>query len=391
MDWFLSKFFFRFVFNAKTRQNLLFFASVGLALSCFSLLVIQSTMGGLQEKLVGRSKSVNGHFSIILVGNDTSWVPGLLQFLEYKKIPFSKEYQIEALLRSGKMLFPLELRGIDIQDHLPENLNFYFNGPDSIILGEDLAYRVKPNFDKELQVISPGHVDTFMGEIPRSRFFKYQESHLTLVSEVDTVVGWTDLKSVQSLTRVQTINRIRIYSPFSDNLKTKLLEKFPEAGTSIFRTWEDENSALAWALKLENTVMLFLFAMMTVLVSLSITSGLLIFYGKIKRDLVSLWILGASKKRIDQSLILFVIQMSLLSCLSGIVLGSIFLWVLKTFSPELMPDIFVDRSIPVMYSLRGYILAFSIPFGISMLFLRYTLRDLRQGTDFISYLKSFTT
>jgi lipoprotein-releasing system permease protein len=389
MDWFLSKFFFKFVFNAKTRQNLLFFAAIGLALSCFSLLVIQSTMGGLQEKLVSRSKAVNGEFSLILVDEDTSWVPGVLEYFEFKKIPFSKEYQIEALLRSGKMLFPLELRGIDIKDHLPENLNFYFPEPDSIILGEDLAYRARPSSDEQLQVISPGHVDTFMGEIPRSRFFKFQESHQTMVSEVDTVVGWSDIKSVQSLTRVQTINRIRVYSPLTNDLKEKLLEKFPELKSVIFRTWDDENSSLSWALRLENTVMLFLFGMMTILVSLSITSGLLIFYGKIKRDLVSLWILGASKKRIDQSMILFVIKMSFFSCLIGIFLGAFFLWGLKAFSPQVMPDIFVDRSIPVLFSFKAFVLAFFIPFGISMIFLRYSLRDLKQGADFISYLKSF--
>jgi lipoprotein-releasing system permease protein len=85
------------------------------------------------------------------------------------------------------------------------------------------------------------------------------------------------------------------------------------------------------------------------------------------------------------------IKMSFFSCFCGIVLGALFLLGLKTFSPQIMPDIFVDRSIPVIFSVRSYVVAFFIPFSISMIFLRYTLKDLRYGADFISYLKSFTT
>ena len=100
-------------------------------------------------------------------------------------------------------------------------------------------------------------------------------------------------------------------------LKRSLKKNLVKGGFSVL-TWEGQHKTLVHALALENTVMLFLFVVMTCLVSLCITSGLHIFTSKIKIDLASFWILGASKLKLEKAYMYFLIIMSLTTICFGL-------------------------------------------------------------------------
>ena len=94
------KYFFLYIFKAKTRQRLLFIAVVGLFISSFSLVVLQGIMGGLQNGLINRSKKALGVGHIEFIKPIHSSV-----YNEYKEIFFNKkikaffEYEIELMVR----------------------------------------------------------------------------------------------------------------------------------------------------------------------------------------------------------------------------------------------------------------------------------------------------
>ena len=150
--------------------------------------------------------------------------------------------------------------------------------------------------------ISPSHVDSFFGDIPRKVSVILDDIIVTDVPEIDIFHVWVRLPLIQNLIRKREINRVRIYGQFSkSSVESFLKGRFRKSDTSLL-TWEDQHKTLVHALALENTVMLFLFVVMTCLVSLCITSGLHIFTSKIKIDLASFWILGASKLKLEKAL-----------------------------------------------------------------------------------------
>ena len=153
-------------------------------------------------------------------------------------------------------------------------------------------------------------------------------------------------------------------------------------------SWEEKNSTLVWALGLETTVMVFLFAAMTLLVSLAIISGLLIFFTKVKGDMASFWILGTEEREIFKSSRIFLFSLSFFSVTLGLFLGLGFLYGLDYFGPNIMPDVFVDRKIPVAISTRGVLLSFSIPFFISLFFANLSLKAFRKDVDYLSYIRT---
>lgn len=346
-------------------------------------------MGGLQNKLMERSKAILG--KAVLYHKEVPTAESyqkLFQILNDKKIKYSKEYEIELLVRFQTFITPVIVHGIDqsgfVPDLLRNDLQSNSNGKKAdAIMPLELAYKLGVAPPETLQIISPAHVDDLLGEVPRSQSIKIERTISSDVPEIDLYHLWVRLPLIQNLIQSHLINRVRIYSDTD----------FPELKKIIppeiqLKTWEDENATLVWALKLESSVMIFLFAAMSLLVSLCISSGLLIFFNKIKSDLASFWILGASFSKIDRATKYFLHLMSFLSIGGGVLFGLIFLWLFDHYAPEIMPDVFVDRKIPILITMKGLFISFIVPYAISSIFVTFALAQFKREHDLLDHVRS---
>lgn len=384
MFWPFFKYFFAYILKAKTRQHLLFLSLVGLFVSSFALLFLQSTMGGLQKKLKSRSKNAKGYYTVYLKTPEQT--ENVFKILNEHGVKYSKEYELELLGRYGNKLSPLIVHGIDFDSFLPPFLKKQENSRDMLI-PVDLARRLSLDYGDELTLISPSHTNDFFGEIPRTISVTAADSVVTEVPEVDSSNVWISLKSIQNLARSKNINRLRIYSQLDESIFEKIKSSLPE-GTYI-QTWEDENSSLVWALQLETIVVIMLFVGMCLLVSLCIVSGIFIFLNKIQIDLSTFWILGASVSQIKKHVILFVLSTSQISILFGILISVIALILFDKYGGEIMPHEFVDRKIPVYITSVGIILSYVIPTFISTLFTLFSFGQFAKRKKFAESIRMF--
>jgi lipoprotein-releasing system permease protein len=375
------KYFFHYIVTAKNRQRLLILAVVGLILSSFALIVLQSTMGGLQNKLMERSKKILGRSTIRLSVDDDA--TKVIQFLDSQHALYLKEYELELLLRYQTYITPVIVHGIDLSAQLP-----LFLKNEKIkegLIPMELAYKIGAVPPEKMQLVSPSHVDSLFDDIPRTQTINVEKSFSTDVPEIDAYHLWARLSLIQNLVRSKSYNRIRIYSDV-DVLKLKKLLSH----TMTIKTWEEENSTLVWALNLESSVMVFLFAAMSLLVSLCISSGLLIFFNKIKTDLSSFWILGASLFKINQSTKYFLHLMSFLSIVSGLLFGLLFLFLFDKMAADIMPNVFVDRRIPILITSKGLIISFLVPYCISWLFITFSLNQFKREYNLLDHVRSMS-
>lgn len=378
------KYFFTYIFFSKTRQRLLFLAIVGLILSSFSLLVLQSTMGGLQRNLVQRAKDVAGNAEIAISDFSPDKYQDLVSFLDSKSLNFVPEYNLEALLRFKSYLAPVILHGIDQNKNMPEFLKGYTL--DKLVMGFDLSYKLKISSNNTVKIISPAHTDPLLGDLPRYSSIDVGPFLDTRVPEVDAVHVWTRASFVQNLILKKELNLIRIYSDFDfTSLKKEIIDNFPNA---TLTTWEDNNQSLVFALNLETTVMVFLFISMSVMVSLCITSGLMIFFDKVKLDLSSFWILGAPKERLGFAFTVFLNFLGIFSSLIGIILGLIFLYLFDRFGGNIMPEVFVERKIPIHITTIGILISFGVPFVISTLFSYLSLNQFKRDQNLLDNVRA---
>lgn len=376
------KYFLFYIISAKNRQRLLILAVVGLIISSFALIVLQSTMGGLQNKLMERSKAIIGRATIFFKTNESDpRLSELEKILIQKKISYTREYEIELLLRYQSYITPVTVHGIDQTGFMPAFLSQ--ENKFEAIMPTELAYKVGVAPPEILQIISPSHVDDLLGEIPRSQSIKIDKTFSSDVPEIDVSHMWVRLPLIQNLIQAKNINRIRIHS------KTDLVDLASFLPDWVqYKTWEDENRTLVWALNLESSMMIFLFAAMSLLVSLCISSGLLIFFNKIKTDLSSFWILGSSYEQINRSTKYFLHLMSLISILVGVLGGLVFLWFFDHYAPEIMPDVFVDRKIPILITAKGLAISFLVPYVISSIFVTYALSQFKREHNLLDHVRS---
>lgn len=342
-------------------------------------------MGGLQGKLITRSKNINGHGVVHLRDDNYSKAKEVQSFLNERGITTFIEYELELLLKNGNYLAPVIVHGLDSTQKLPP----FFEGMEikEAVLSPMLARKVNMGLGDQVRLISPAHTNAIMGDIPRTATLYLDEMISTDVPEVDYYHLWVRLKVLQNLVRKRAANRLRYFGPIDvDLIKTQLNQKF---GKDVeLKTWEEKNGTLVWALGLETTVMVFLFAAMTLLVSLCITSGLLIFFGKVRGDLASFWIMGTSKKNLEKSTGFFLSAMSIGAVLVGLVFGFIALYLLDQYGIEIMPEEFVDRKIPIKITPLGVMISFLVPTVISMAVSFLSFSQFKKESNYLDYVRT---
>lgn len=386
--WPFFRYFFSYILHAKTRQRLLFIAVVGLFISAFSLMVIQGIMGGLQSGLIARSKSVHGSFLIRFDSPTSENVDEIKEVLRKEGVAFYSELEIEVMLKARNFVAPAKVHGIDLTDERPDFLmDKDFKG---MVMGSDLASKIKVQFMDEFQIIAPGITDSLMGEIPRFITDELSDFLYSELPEVDEFETWARLELIQNLIRKRGVNQIRLFGEVSDAVQKKILLIKTEVPFQLI-SWEQMNGALVWSLNLETKVMLFLFISMSLLVAIAITSGLLIFYSKIRRDLMSFWILGMGQKKIIQLCFKFTLILSALTCALGAIFGYGTLKILERYGHDMMPDIFVERQLPIQLNFSNIVLSLLIPFGISLVFSWFSFAHFRkENQSFVSIVRSLS-
>jgi lipoprotein-releasing system permease protein len=389
VSWHFLRYFISYIFSANSRQRLLLLAISGLMISSFALLTLQGTMGGLQDKVISRSKAIQGDAVIYLDHASKSTISQVRKWLAEKEVGgFVEEYEIELMLKHGNYLAPAVVHAVPGHAHHPQ----FLRGVDlmELLVPADLGYRkLNLSLGSEVTLISPSHSDSLFGDVPRMTTSYVQEFFTTNVPEIDLFHVWTRLPLIQNLIRNERINRIRIFagSRSISSWAVPFMQKFSTEQVYL-RQWEEENQGLAWSLRLETTVMVFLFAAMTLLVSLSITSGLMLLFDKIKVDFASFWILGLSEQHLVRLASIAISIIGVLSILIGLGLGTIFLVGLDNFGGEILPDIFVDRKIPVLFTVKGYLLSFGIPLMISGVFSYLSISNFKRDVSYLERVRS---
>ncbi len=347
-------------------------------------------MGGLQKNLITRSERIVGSYVLFLDQVKPKDRFDIKRFFEEKEIQGWSELELEILVKNRGYLSPVVLHGV-FKENTPEFLEE--KDLKGIVLGSDLSYKLKTGYEDEVLVISPGHFDPILGNIPRHSQTQVLDIINTNVPEIDLFHAWVRISFLQNLIKEKTFNLIR-FGPFSikedEAAFLRAYAEIKDVYSAIrLKTWADLHPTLNKALNLETSVMVFLFLSMTFLVSIAITSGVLIFMEKVNKDIISMWILGSSPSSLRKSSQIFFFSLNFLCILLGTGFGIFVLFLIENYAGNIMPDVFIDRNIPVNITKQGLLISIIGPLSISSFFSFFAFAQFR--TDSQTFLEKIRT
>ncbi len=342
-------------------------------------------MGGLQSGVVSRSKNVEGVAVLSLrTSLSRKELFKLELLLERYSATFSKELEIELLLKKDGRVLPAIVHGVDAS-YIPPFLEQ--KKISNFIVPYDFAYRLDLEEGESFSLISPAETIHSLAGIPRMSKGVVEKFFTTGVPEFDQINIWTRLHFLQNFLHIKHINKMRIYTCSNlEGLLKNISSQFPKS--VMVQRWEDINRDLAWALKLESKMMLGLFLSVIFLVSISIISGQLLFWNKIKQDLVGMWLLGASSRQLFRAAFSSFFLLNLLATVMGLILSYGSLKLFALYGGNILPDIFIDRKIPVLIEPYSLLISFVLPTLIATFFCWYTLKILMKDTDFLELIRT---
>ncbi len=143
-------------------------------------------------------------------------------------------------------------------------------------------------------------------------------------------------------------------------------EVLQQEGYSV-QSWSERNSSLFFALKIEKGIMIIFLSLAALIASFSIASMMQLLLHQKKRDIEILMVMGYPIQKIKQLFTFIAFFMSLFGVSSGVILGYLVCIFLEYTPINLLPDIYVDRKIPVEITLDLFGMVFVLACVLSYL------------------------
>lgn len=296
---------------------------IGIAIGVMVLIVVISVMTGFDRFLEDKMVGTNAHLSLEFYGGlkDHNRLIDKLKTFPYLagQAPFIDG---QALVKSGKSIFGVEVRGIDpklqaqtskIDEYL--KLGSYDLTGNEVALGQELVLRLGLTIGDSVSLISPvtlTKTDFSIKGIFNSGMYLY-DSSLILTS----IKGAQDFYKMPDTVSGIAIKVDDVYKV--NDVKEKLYRDLKGLGSYQARTWIDANKNFLEALKLEKIVMFVVVTMTTVVAAFGIVGTLIMSVMSRIKDIGILRSVGAKTKSILQ---IFVYQGMAIG-LTGIILGLI--------------------------------------------------------------------
>ena len=360
--------------TAKRREKFISIISlisiVGVAVGVASLIIVIAVMSGfdndLKEKIIG----TNSH---IVIESDYGIEPSqelITKVLNTRHV-ISASYFLngQVLVRSQENVTGVILRGIEPKDEVRVNKlgqylaggELYF-GADGIVIGSELANRLRLKLGERLTVISPAFVE--------GRAFKVSGIFTSGMYEYDMNLVYVDIRKAQELLATKGLVSgiaIKVDDAFNvTDTKRALHSEF--SFPYVIRTWMDLNKNLLAALKLEKTVMFIILTLIVMVACFNIASSLIMTVLEKTKDIGILKAIGSANLNI---MTIFAMQggmIGLLGTLFGTVFGLGLCWCLKTYRFITLPkDIYYIDRLPVNVEIRDIAIIVLSSLALSLL------------------------
>ena len=331
----------RFLFSKKTEGYVSifsWFSIIGISLGVAAIIIVMSVMNGFRSNLIERLIGVNSHINVYsfnqkIENAEIIKITKQLELEDYKELFSSIETQ--GLIISDNSSKGVIMRAYDkiSADHYlyqrtitKKFLEISFN---EIIIGDALAKELNLQIGDEIKIAIPKTDTSLLGNIPRFKTLKIDGIFDFGMFELDSNLVFISLDLARKLLLFEddVYNRIEfyLYDPLKVNNFKKILNSIIKNNNlNLYQlSWVDRNSSLMNALKVEKNVMFLILALIVIVASMNIISGLIIYVKEKNKDIAILKTLGFSNNSLLKIFFSIGLTIGFIGTISGTILGII--------------------------------------------------------------------
>ena len=302
----------RFLFSKKTEGYVSifsWFSIVGISLGVAAIIIVMSVMNGFRSNLIERLIGVNSHINIYSINEKIE----IEKIEKIKKQLNPKNYKevFSSIETQGLIISDNTSKGVIMRAYEKISTEHYLYqriiskkiaeiGFNRIIIGDALAKELNLKIGDEIKIAIPKTDRSLLGNIPRFKTLKIDGIFDFGMYEYDSNLVFISLELARKLLLFEegVFNRLEfyLYDPLEvNNFKTIINSSIKEDDLNLYQlTWIDRNLSLMNALKVEKNVMFLILALIVIVASMNIISGLIIYVKEKNKDIAILKTLGFS-------------------------------------------------------------------------------------------------
>ena len=310
------------------------FSFVGIMLGVATLIIVMAVMNGFRNELFDKILGLNGHVVIHSVTgrfNDFDQVAERLREVEGIKyvLPLIEG---QAMIHTPAIANGALVRGLrkddlvklkSISDNIRSgSLETFESGP-GILIGSRLANDLRVKVGDSVTLVAPRGASTPFGKIPRQKRYPISAIFEMGMSEYDNSIVFMPLNEAQKyFNRKGRVNVLEVVVDKPDDVGIMRPSILQAGGPTIYVTdWRQRNASLFNALQVERNVMFLILALIVLVATLNIVSGLIMLVKDKSADIAILRTMGASKGSVMRIFFITGASIGVVGSLAGFILG----------------------------------------------------------------------
>jgi lipoprotein-releasing system permease protein len=353
----------------------------GVALGVTAMIVVLSVMGGFEAELRKRLMISDLHILVSPTDRVETFDQGYItesnevrnqlakieEKLGKELVALWPVVSTEAILKSGRKVSGVVLKGVTderlerMKPQIVETADpLLLRVPDpsgsgetirlpGVFVGKELANEMHLLVGDQATLISPTETEGPMSSVPRMKRFVIEGIYESGIPEQELQVAFTRAPAVRSYLRKSGVIS-------SLELTVRSFERSPELARKIremlphyrVQDWMEMNGRLFGSLKLERTAMFIILAFIVVVASFNIVTTLTLMVLEKKKEISILRAMGARMGEVAAIFLSEGIFIGVLGVGGGTLSGLALCGVLKRWEFIQLPDIYYDRTLPVL-------------------------------------------
>ena len=371
--------------NSRFLSFITLLSIMGVGLGVTAMIVVLSVMDGFEDQLKRRLMSSDLHVLVTptkeVPGFDQGFVPASsldaskLEELQKKDPRIETVWGIastEAILKSGRKVTGVIMKGVSpermtrlktqVVESADPQLLVQREGAGttrlaSVFVGRELAYEMGLIPGDEVTLISPTETEGPLEAVPRLKRYVVEGIYQSGMPEQELHTIFTTEGAVRSFLRKQGV-----ISQWEISVKD--FEKAPEIAKEIreiapgfkVQDWVQLNAHLFASLKLERVAMFIILAFIIVVASFNIVTTLTLMVLEKKRDICIMKAMGARHGQVAAIFLAEGLLIGVLGVGGGVLFGAVICGFLRRYPIITLPDVYYDRTLPVTFDTRYYVL-----------------------------------